>query len=292
MKNSKLLLLGAAVLMFTTNEIHAQVQYTGTINSGSFASAIGSSTTATGNFSFASGYRTIASGYTAAAFGTLSEASGFRSFALGFASKARSTTSFAAGTYAVTGTTAYNAVAIGIKVTANAKRSMVIGSGYYEKFGGLPVALVNNIENSLMIGFRSNRPSLYVGPSGGVGTTGRVGIGTTNTPTTIGGENISAYRLFVAGGILAEEVRVRTGWADYVFKDDYKLPTLFEVEAFIIENGHLPNVPSAKKVEEQGIELGEIARIQQEKIEELTLYMIEMQKEIADLKSRLDEQEN
>jgi hypothetical protein len=135
-------------------------------------------------------------------------------------------------------------------------------------------------------------PSLFVGPSSGLGTTGRVGIGTTNTPTIIGGEDISEYRLFVAGGILTDEVRVRTGWADYVFADDYKLPTLIEVGAFINENGHLPNVPSAQQVEEEGIEIGEITRIQQEKIEELTLYMIGMQKEIEILKAKLEGQEN
>lgn len=291
MKNFKLFLLGAAGLLFSANEASAQIQFDGTTNSGSFASAIGKNTSATGNFSFSAGYRTLASGYTSTAFGTLSEASGFRSFAAGFASKARSTTSFTLGTYAETGTTAYNGVAIGVKVTANANRSMVLGTGYYERGGGIPVALVNNIENSLMIGFRSNRPSLFVGPSAGSGTTGRVGIGTTNTPTVIGGQNISNYRLFVAGGILTEEVRVRTGWADYVFEESYELPSLNEVSEYIEENGHLPNVPSAEQVEEEGIELGDITRIQQEKIEELTLYMIEMQKEIESLKARLDEQD-
>lgn len=292
MKNLKLLLFGAAGLLLTANDAQSQVQWNGTINSGLHASAIGLNTSATGNLSFSAGYQTKASGYTSSAFGNSTEALGSTSFAFGFLSKALSSTSFAAGTYAEVGSLAYNGVAIGIKVTANANRSMVIGSGYYEKGGGTPVALINNFENSLMIGFKSNLPSLYVGPSSGVGTTGRVGIGTTNTPTTIGGENISAYRLFVKGGILTEEVRVRTGWADYVFADDYKLPTLTEVGKFIDENGHLPNVPSAAQVEEEGIELGEITRIQQEKIEELTLYLIEMQKEIDVLKARLDEGED
>jgi len=115
--------------------------------------------------------------------------------------------------------------------------------------------------------------------------TGKVAVGTDNTPTSIGGANISAYRFFVKGGMLAEEVRVRTGWADYVFADDYNLKPLAEVEAFIKENKHLPNVPSANTVETQGIELGNISRIQQEKIEELTLYLIDQQKQIDELKS-------
>lgn len=115
--------------------------------------------------------------------------------------------------------------------------------------------------------------------------TGKVAVGTDNTPTSIGGANISAYRFFVKGGMLAEEVRVRTGWADYVFADDYNLKPLAEVEAFIKENKHLPNVPSANTVEAQGIELGDMSRIQQEKIEELTLYIIDQQKQIDELKS-------
>lgn len=290
-KNAKLCLLGAAALLFSTSEASAQVQWNATVNSGSFASAIGSNTNATGENAFSSGYATTASGAYSSVFNAKNEASGSFSNAFGLYCYARSTTSIAAGFYAETGSTADNSMALGTRVTANGYRSMVIGSGY-QPGGAGAAALINGNDNSLMIGFNSNRPSLYVGPSSGVGTTGRVAIGTTNTPLIIGGQNISNYRLFVAGGILADEVRVRTGWADYVFTDDYKLPTLTEVGAFIDENGHLPNVPSAQQVEEEGIEIGEITRIQQEKIEELTLYMIEMQKEIEALKSRLDEQGN
>ncbi len=107
-----------------------------------------------------------------------------------------------------------------------------------------------------------------------------VGYGFGNYPTTAGSINVSNYNLFVKGGILTEEVRVslNSTWADYVFHKDYNLKSLDEVEQFIVENGHLPNVPSAKQVKEDGIELGEMAKIQQEKIEELTLYIIEQNK--------------
>lgn len=106
---------------------------------------------------------------------------------------------------------------------------------------------------------------------------GKVGIGGNGTtafgsfPTTAGTVNVSAYNLFVKGGILTEEVRVNltSGWADYVFAKDYELKPLAEVESYIAANGHLPNVPSAKQVKEEGIELGEMSKIQQEKIEEL-----------------------
>ena len=112
----------------------------------------------------------------------------------------------------------------------------------------------------------------------------KVGIGPDfgSFPALTGLANADDYRLFVRGGILAEEVRIRlqSDWADYVFSDDYKLPTLKETEAFINENKHLPNMPSAKQVEEEGIEMGNIIKLQQEKIEELTLYTIEQEKKL------------
>ena len=117
---------------------------------------------------------------------------------------------------------------------------------------------------------------------------GRLGIGANgnmNIPVNVGGTDISTYRLYVEGGILTEEVRVRNDWADYVFADDYQLLSLSEVEKFIDKNGHLPNVPSAKKIESDGMELGDIAKIQQEKIEELFLHLIQLKKEVQQLKT-------
>ncbi|MFK7748753.1 MAG: hypothetical protein AB8B65_10200 [Kordia sp.] len=120
----------------------------------------------------------------------------------------------------------------------------------------------------------------------------KVGINTNQLPNSVGGANTSAYSLYVKGGILTEEVRVRTGWADYVFDADYELLPITEVESFIKENGHLPNVPSEKQVEAQGVELGDITRIQQEKIEELTLYIIKLQKQVDALSEKLDKEIN
>jgi hypothetical protein len=127
-------------------------------------------------------------------------------------------------------------------------------------------------------------------PSGGGGSvwstsgsnihfsTGKVGIGTTN---------ISGYELAVGGEIRAEEVRVDTGWADYVFADEYKLPTLEEVQKHIEKKGHLPNIPSASEVKANGIELGDMNRLLLEKIEELTLYIIQQQAELDSLKEKI-----
>jgi hypothetical protein len=107
-------------------------------------------------------------------------------------------------------------------------------------------------------------------------------IGTSNF--TDGSET---YRLSVKGKVRAEEVKVYTTWADYVFAKNYDLKPLKEVENYITTNGHLPNVPSAKEITEKGLELGEMTKIQQEKIEELTLYLIQQNKEIEELKSQM-----
>ncbi|OJJ18616.1 hypothetical protein BKI52_23685 [marine bacterium AO1-C] len=99
------------------------------------------------------------------------------------------------------------------------------------------------------------------------------------------------YTLSVNGKVRATEVKVYTGWADYVFEEGYQLRSLEEVEAHINQNGHLPDVPSAKVVEKNGIFVGEMNATLLRKIEELTLYMIEsnkatkaLQKEVANLK--------
>ncbi|MBW1294866.1 hypothetical protein [Aquimarina litoralis] len=101
------------------------------------------------------------------------------------------------------------------------------------------------------------------------GTTGNVGIGT-YTPDA---------KLAVNGNIHTKEVKVDlVGWPDYVFEEDYHLPTLQEVEQHITEKGHLENIPSAAEVAENGVQLGEMNKKLLEKIEQLTLYMIEQNK--------------
>ena len=112
----------------------------------------------------------------------------------------------------------------------------------------------------------------------------RVGIGNNISEIPAG------YRLAVDGKIRCREVRVtNSGWADFVFEDDYQLPSLSEVEQFIKTNKHLPDVPSASEVLENGTDLGEIDAILLQKIEELTLYMIELKKENEEMKAQLEQ---
>lgn len=106
------------------------------------------------------------------------------------------------------------------------------------------------------------------------------------------------YRLFVSKGILSEDYTLapKASWADFVFYKNYDLPTISEVEDFISENNHLPNVPSAKQIAEEGYSQHDMNKILLQKIEELTLYTIQQQKtmeqqqkEIVSLKTELDE---
>ncbi|MFC1641881.1 hypothetical protein ACFL5O_04205 [Myxococcota bacterium] len=82
----------------------------------------------------------------------------------------------------------------------------------------------------------------------------------------------------------AREVTVESDWADFVFKDDCSLKPLGEVDTFIRQHGHLPEVPSAKEVQTKGIALGKSQALLLQKIEELTLYAIEQQKQLDSLK--------
>lgn len=112
------------------------------------------------------------------------------------------------------------------------------------------------------------------------GNSGHVGIGTVDP---------GAWRLAVHGNIRAKEIKVETGWSDFVFYDDYKLPTLEEVETHIKEKGHLKDIPSAKEVAANGIFLGEMDSKLLQKIEELTLYTIEQEKKIKVLEKQVQE---
>jgi hypothetical protein len=92
--------------------------------------------------------------------------------------------------------------------------------------------------------------------------------------------------LSVDGIAVAKEIFVVDAggaWADYVFEKDYKLKSLPELEKYINQNKHLPNVPSAKEIEANGQSVGKIQVTQMEKIEELTLYIIEMNKRMQKL---------
>jgi len=108
---------------------------------------------------------------------------------------------------------------------------------------------------------------------------GNVGIGTIDPGTN---------KLAVEGTIGARRVKVtQTSWADFVFEPDYQLPSLADLESYIKANKHLPDVPSAKEVAKDGVDLGEMNRILLQKIEELTLHVIEESRRNKELEEKM-----
>jgi len=109
-------------------------------------------------------------------------------------------------------------------------------------------------------------------------TGGNVGNGVVNPQNT----------LDVNGTIHAKEIKVDLiGWSDFVFNDNYKLRELEELEDFIMENKHLPDIPSEEEVLKSGVQLGEMNALLLQKIEELTLYIIEQDKKTEKLNRKV-----
>jgi hypothetical protein len=109
---------------------------------------------------------------------------------------------------------------------------------------------------------------------------GNIGIGTANP----------SQKLAVNGTVLAKKVKVSQSaadWPDYVFDSSYQLPSLDSVSTFIQTNKHLPDIPSAATVEKDGHDLGEVQKLLLKKMEEMTLYMIQQQKEIESLRTKV-----
>jgi hypothetical protein len=149
---------------------------------------------------------------------------------------------------------------------------------------------------NVISGLWSHEWGFYGAPSGGISGTytnhpfsfitnkvsrmtitndGRVGIGVSAPP--------SDFKLAVAGKVIADELKVKphaSGWPDYVFKPQYQLMPLSQVEDFIKEKGHLPEVPRAEEVAKEGVELGTNQALLLKKIEELTLHLIQMEKRL------------
>jgi hypothetical protein len=89
----------------------------------------------------------------------------------------------------------------------------------------------------------------------------------------------------VNGNIVSKKVRVtQTGWPDYVFEEKYPLLPIPELNNFIKSNKHLPEIPTEKEVSENGLDLGDMNALLLKKIEELTLYVIDLQKQVDELK--------
>ncbi|WP_461630292.1 hypothetical protein [Labilibaculum euxinus] len=116
----------------------------------------------------------------------------------------------------------------------------------------------------------------------GNGTGGGVSIGSSNLPV--------GYRLSVDGKILAEEIQIKLSqsWPDYVFSEDYQLMPLSELGLYILHNRHLPDVPAQAEVRKQGLSVGEMNAKLLQKVEELTLYLLEQNQQMEFQSNRID----
>jgi len=158
-------------------------------------------------------------------------------------------------------------------------------SGYWElsrTSAGLNFAYKDNALRDVL--FMSNRGFIGIGttnPTVMLDVNGEIKATSATIPTIIGNTQIN-------GTICAEEIYVQLTpcWPDYVFSKDYKLLPLVDVEQFIKENKHLPNIPSSAEVEANGVELGAMNAILLQKVEELTLYIIQMEKRVAELEQK------
>ena len=141
------------------------------------------------------------------------------------------------------------------------------------------IEYVNNENEGYGLNFWKPWTSSHVGVNNCLflNDNGNIGIGT-NDPQA---------KLAVNGEILAKSVRVNTGstyWPDYVFGNDYNLMSLRELEQYVNAHKHLPGIPSAQEVEEQGdVDLGAMNALLLEKVEELTRYVIDLQNQIDEL---------
>ncbi|WP_205123806.1 hypothetical protein, partial [Bacteroides salyersiae] len=137
-------------------------------------------------------------------------------------------------------------------------------------------------DNGLHIGTH-NMSSMYIG------TDQNIYLGLNHTEMSqIRAELKSKYKLFVGKGILSEDYSIapKSSWSDFVFQKDYQLRSLTDLEKFIKDKKHLPDIPSAKKIAEDGYSQHEMNKVLLQKVEELTLYVIELQKQVETLKAK------
>lgn len=221
---------------------------------------------------------------------------------------------FGLGTFALfTNTTGNNNIAIGassLNVLSSGSNNIGIGNNTFNAMttGNTNVAIGADALSSNVTG----SGNIVIGHNAGFSESGSnklyIANSNTATPLVYGdfstkylavGEVAAAdraaatsggYRLLVKGGMITEKIKVAVAgsadWADYVFEPSYKLMSLEQTEAFIKANKHLPNVPSADEIANNGIDVAKTSAKLMEKIEELTLHVIELNKKIKELESK------
>ena len=136
------------------------------------------------------------------------------------------------------------------------------------------------------VGIGTSSPQATLDVNGNIFTNSKIAIGTTDLG------KIGTYALAVNGSAIFTKavVKLNSAWPDYVFNPAYKLPKLDSLEQFIKFNQHLPEIPSTSDVEKNGIDLGETQTVLLKKVEELTLFVIEQNKQTEKLQKAVEEQ--
>jgi hypothetical protein len=139
----------------------------------------------------------------------------------------------------------------------------------------------DNVHNGGGVIYGDLSGNIYFAPLPSVGATQR-------TLSDLDIKSSITFKIANNGGVYAKSISVQTtGWPDYVFKKNYKLPDLNYVKQYIDQNQHLPEIPSARQMEKDGMNVGEMNKLLLKKVEELTLYMIEKDKQINELQKRV-----
>ncbi len=271
---------------------------------GNYSFAVGAINIASGVASFGAGQGNFAPGDNASAFGTGTTAQAYCSFVIG-----RSNTN--PGNYSPTTWVATDPLFVignGVNYQSPSNALTVL------KNGNTGIGLVSPPSKLSILGgtdktsgFSINRGDVYTciynQPATNAGVIQVYSQGNANTignsPYALdlqpeGGNveigphsNNSSYRLSVNGDIRTKRIVVETGWSDFVFERSYELKSLEEVEQYIEQNGHLPGMPSTNEVESNGGDLGQLVKLQMQKIEELTLYIIQQNKRIEAIQNEL-----
>jgi hypothetical protein len=159
-------------------------------------------------------------------------------------------------------------------LSADSLRSVFVDSQGILRVSGANQSLCTSPTNRWVTNYCGNANDIYNLPS-----SGNVGIGTSQIP--------AGYKLAVNGKIICEEVKVKlsTAWPDYVFREDHLRMPLSELKKFVYANRHLPGIPKAAEVEREGNNIGDMQAKLLEKIEELTLYIVEQEEKLQKLAS-------